>query len=259
MENLEDYFGQFRKNIVGIDAGFETPYGTKRIIYADWIASGRLYNSIEEKMLNSFGPLVGNTHSESTETGMAMTLSYHYAHNYIKKHVNASPDDVIITAGSGMTALINKFQRLLGLKVPEQLRDYLHLPEELTPVVFVTHMEHHSNHTSWLETIADVVVIEPDEHGLVKPDNLIFQLEKHKNRKLKIGAFTACSNVTGIQTPYHLLSKIIHEHGGYSIIDFACSAPYVNINMHPADPLEKLDAILFSPHKFLGGPGTPAY
>ncbi len=257
MENLEEYFESFRKNIVGIDSTFETPYGNKKIVYADWIASGRLYNTIEEKLWKSFGPLVGNTHSEATETGMAMTLSYHYAHSYIKKHVNASGDDVIITAGSGMTAVINKFQRILGLKLPEQLRDYLRLPKELTPVVFVTHMEHHSNHTSWLETIADVVVLDPDEHGLVKPENLVLQLEKHKNRKLKIGAFTACSNVTGIKTPYHLLAKIMHEHGGYCIIDFACSAPYVNINMHPEDSTEKLDAVLFSPHKFLGGPGTP--
>jgi selenocysteine lyase/cysteine desulfurase len=164
---------------------------------------------------------------------------------------------VIITAGSGMTALINKFQRILGLKVPEQLKEYLNLPEELRPVVFVTHMEHHSNHTSWLETIADVIIIQPDKDGLVDINDFEIQLEKYKNRKLKIGAFTACSNVTGISTPFHKLAKMMHENDGFCFIDYACSAPYVRIDMHPDDPLEKLDAVFFSPHKFLGGPGTP--
>ncbi|GBD87621.1 putative cysteine desulfurase [bacterium BMS3Abin03] len=163
---------------------------------------------------------------------------------------------MIITAGSGMTGMVVKFQRILGLKIPEQLRDFLNLPDELRPVVFVTHMEHHSNQTTWLETIADVVVVSPDAEGLVDSNNLKEELEKHKDRKLKIGAFTACSNVTGIETPYHKMAKIMHQHGGFCFVDFACSAPYVDIDMHPEDPEEKLDAIFFSPHKFLGGPGS---
>ncbi len=256
MQNLEKYFEEFRTNIIGIDKTFQSPYGEKKIIYADWVASGRLYEPIEKKMIETFGPWVGNTHSEASITGTTMTHAYHHAQKIIKKHVNAGPDDIIITAGSGMTAMVNKFQRILGLKISEQLKDYLKLPKELKPVVFVTHMEHHSNHTSWLETIADVVCIDPDIHGLVDLGNLKNELEVYKNRKLKIGAFTACSNVTGIETPYHQMSKIMHENGGFCFIDFACSAPYSNIDMHPEDPLEKLDAVFFSPHKFLGGPGT---
>jgi selenocysteine lyase/cysteine desulfurase len=254
--NLEEYFSPFRDNIIGYNAQFVTPYGKKSVVYADWIASGRLYAPVEKIMLDTFYPFVGNTHSESSITGTLMTQAYHEAHHIIKKHVNAGPDDVIITAGSGMTKVIGKFQRILGVKVPEQLRDYLHLPEELKPVVFVTHMEHHSNHTTWLETLADVVVIDPDEDGLVKVNNLREQLKKYKNRKLKIGAFTACSNVTGIKTPYHQLARIMHENEGYCFVDFACSAPYADMNMHPEDPMEKLDAVFFSPHKFLGGPGS---
>lgn len=257
MSQLEKYFSQYRNNIIGINQTFRSPYGEKKIIYADWIASGRLYSPIEKKISETFGPLVGNTHSESSITGSIMTQSYHYAHEYIKKHVNAAKDDVIITAGSGMTAMINKFQRILGLKIPEQLKAYVNLPKELTPVVFLTHMEHHSNQTSWLETIADVVCIAPTDDGLIDFEDFHKQLEKYNDRKLKIGSFTSCSNVTGIKTPYHKLAKIIHEHGGFCFVDFACSAPYVDINMHPEDPLEKLDAIFFSPHKFLGGPGTP--
>ena len=117
-------------------------------------------------------------------------------------------------------------------------------------------MEHHSNQTSWLETIADVVIIEPNNKGLINYDHLNHLLDLYKDRNLKIGSFSAASNVTGIETDYHLLAKIMHDHGGYCFVDFAASAPYVDINMHPKDPLEKLDAIFFSPHKFLGGPGT---
>jgi len=257
MSELEKYFSKFRKNIVGIDADFETPFGTKKIIYADWIASGRLYKPIEEKLCNTFGPYVANTHSESSVTGTTMTLAYHQAHKIIKEHVNANQDDVIITAGSGMTTVICKFQRLLGLKIPEQLVDYVNLPEELKPVVFTTHMEHHSNQTTWIETIAEVVVINPNDDGLVDVNDFRIKLEKYKNRKLKIGAFTAASNVTGIESDYHELAKIIHKEGGYCFVDFACSAPYTKIDMHPSDLEAKLDAIFFSPHKFLGGPGTP--
>jgi len=256
MKNLEAHFAPFRENIVGYHKTFTSPYGEQRIVYADWIASGRLYKPIEDKIQNTFGPLVGNTHSESSETGTSMTHAYHEAHELIKKHCNASKDDVIITAGSGMTGLICKLQRLLGLKIPEQLKDYLQLPEELRPVVFVTHMEHHSNQTTWLETIADVIVVAATEEGLPDINDLQKKMTKYKNRQLKIGAFTACSNVTGIETPYHKLAKTVHQNGGYCFIDFACSAPYVKIDMHPSDPLEKLDAIYFSPHKFLGGPGS---
>ena len=256
MNSYEEYFLPFRENIVGYNHSFLSPYGKKKIIYADWVASGRLYYPIEKKMLETFGPLIGNTHSESSTTGSTMTSAYHNAHQMIKKHVNAGIDDVIITGGSGMTGMVNKFQRILGLKIPEQLKAYTNIPQELTPLVFVTHMEHHSNHTSWQETIADVVCIEPDENGLVNLEDLKKKLVEYKDRKLKIGAFTACSNVTGIETPYHELAKIMHKNGGYCFIDFACSAPYVNINMHPSDSMQALDGIFFSPHKFLGGPGS---
>jgi len=257
MLELESYFEKFRKNIVGIDQTFITPYGEKRIIYADWIASGRLYGPIEDKIKNVFGPFIGNTHTETSVTGTTMTNAYHLAHNIIKEHVNANKNDMIITAGSGMTTVVNKLQRILGFKLPEQLLEYTNIPDEVRPVVFVTHMEHHSNQTSWFETIADIVVLEPNEDGLVEPKRLEEALQNYKDRKLKIGSFTACSNVTGIEPPFYQLAKIMHQHDGYCFIDFAASAPYKDINMHPDDPLERIDALFFSPHKFLGGPGSP--
>jgi len=155
-----------------------------------------------------------------------------------------------------MTAVVNKFQRILGLRVCEPYQNLVRLEEADRPVVFLTHMEHHSNHTSWLETIAEVVVMEPSAAGLVDPRLLIPLLERYKHRKLKIGAFTAASNVTGFQPDYHRMAALMHQYGGYCFVDFAAAAPYVGIDMHPADPAEALDAIYFSPHKFLGGPGT---
>ncbi len=249
--SLETYFSQFRQQIVGIDL----KHDNKDIIYADWTASGRLYRPIESFMTEKIGPLVANTHTEASFTGCAMTNLYHEAQQIIKKHVNADESDALICSGAGMTSAVNKFQRILGLKLPEKWSDQVVLNEQDKPVVFITHMEHHSNHTSWLETICEVVVVAPDEHGLVSVDNFENQVIKYPDR-VKYAAITACSNVTGIETPYFEIAELMHAHAGFCFVDFACSAPYVSMNMHPEDSYGHLDAIYFSPHKFLGGPGS---
>jgi len=267
MNDLEIYFNRFRKNIVGIDAVTDTPYGTQKIVYADWIASGRLYKPVERRLSEEIGRLVGNTHSESTATGNPMTQPNHIAQKIVKNHVNAGADDILIFTGAGMTSAIAKLQRILGLKVPEQAINYCvfthgeynscrEIPNENRPVVFLTHAEHHSNHTSWFETLADVVLLDPSSNLTVDPGNLRKEIARYKNRPLLIGSFTACSNVTGYKPPISELARIMHENNGYCFIDFAASAPYVDIDMHPADKMEQLDAIFFSPHKFLGGPGS---
>ena len=253
---LEHYFNEFRKDIIGVDQVFISPFGQKKIIYTDWTASGRLYRPIEEKLMNEFGPFVANTHTETTVTGTAMTLAYHEARHIIKHHVNANSDDILITDGTGMTGVVNKFQRILGLRIPENLKEFATIPEAIKPIVFISHMEHHSNQTSWLETIADVEVIPSNEAGLFCLDQLKLLLEKYKNRSFKIASITSCSNVTGIKTPYHEVAKLMHQNNGVCFVDFACSGPYVPIDMHPQDADAYLDAIFFSPHKFLGGPGT---
>ena len=253
---LEQYFKPFREAIIGIDQEFISPYGKQKIIYTDWTASGRLYRPIEEKIINDFGPFVANTHTETTVSGTAMTMAYHKARGIIKNHVNANKNDVLIADGTGMTGVVNKFQRLLGLRIPENLKAFTTIPADKKPIVFISHMEHHSNQTSWLETIADVVVIPADSEGLFSIENLIVLLEKYKHRSVKIASITSCSNVTGISTPYHEVAKIMHQQNGLCFVDFACSGPYVSIDMHPEDSESYLDAIFFSPHKFLGGPGT---
>jgi selenocysteine lyase/cysteine desulfurase len=255
-ETLEEYFQPFRSHVIGFNQEFDSPYGKKKIIYADWTASGRLYQPIEKKISVDVGPFMANTHTESNITSLMMTGLYKQSKKIIKEHVHADKHDVVILDGFGMTSVVNKLQRLLGLRVPEIWRNHLQLPEREKPVIFMTYMEHHSNQTSWLETLGEVILINLDREGRVDLNHLEQLLNVYKDRQLKIGSFTACSNVTGIQTPYHKLAKLMHEHGGLCFVDFAASAPYVEINMHPEDPLEKLDAIFFSPHKFLGGPGT---
>ncbi|GGZ70974.1 aminotransferase class V-fold PLP-dependent enzyme [Algibacter mikhailovii] len=256
VSHLETYFSSFRTNIIGVDQYFEGPYGTKKVIYADWTASGRLYKPIEDKITNEIGPYVANTHTETSITGSVMTHAYHDARHIIKNHVNASSEDVLITVGTGMTGAINKFQRILGIKLNENLKDNTVIPEDKRPIIFVSHMEHHSNQTSWLETIARVEVIPSNENGLPCIDGLKKLIDQHNDCPIKIAAITGCSNVTGIRTNYHDVSKVMHQNNGLCFVDFACSAPYVSIDMHPKDEDEYLDAITFSPHKFLGGPGS---
>ena len=200
MSELERYFEQYRRNIIGIDQDIITPNGTKKLVYADWIASGRLYSQIEKRISEDIGPMVGNTHSESTSTGKAMTDAYHHAQKIVKHHVNANDNDILIFTGTGMTSAIAKLQRLLGLKVPEQAIKFCSwshgnyhtckdIPNDKRPVVFLTHTEHHSNHTSWFETLADVVVLEPSPDLTVSPDTLRREIVKYKDRPLLIGSF----------------------------------------------------------------------
>src|SRR5690349_8342514 len=169
---LEDYFSQFRKNIIGNRQLFDSPFGKKEIVYADWTATGRGYQPIEDCIQQEILPFIGNTHTSTTITGKLMSQAYEEAKRIVKKHVGANSDDVLVFCGSGMTGAVNKLQRLLGLRMPERMMDYMNkgsacmqVDEALRPVVFVTHMEHHSNHTSWLETIATVEIISPDNNG----------------------------------------------------------------------------------------------
>lgn len=257
----ESYFNQFRNQIIGIDQKIDTPIHQVQMLYADWIASGRLYAPIEKIMYEKIAPFCANTHTETSTSGALMTKAYKGAKEYIKQEVHAGENDILIFSGSGMTDSINKLQRILGLRIPENSKSFFDkIPEinsDSKPIIFITHLEHHSNHTSWLETIADVEIINPNEEGNVDLTHFSQLLNIYKNRPLKIASVSACSNVTGIFTPYYTIAEMIHQVGGFCFVDFACSAPYVQLDMHPENANQKLDAIFVSPHKFLGGPGTP--
>src|SRR3954462_526080 len=158
-ETLGEYFQPFRSHVIGLNQEFDSPYGKKKIIYADWTASGRLYQPIEQKISEVFGPFMANTHTESNITSLMMTGLYKQSKTIIKEHVNADQHDVVVLDGFGMTSVVNKFQRILGLRVPEMWRNHLQLQERERPVIFMTSMEHHSNQTSWLESLVEVILV----------------------------------------------------------------------------------------------------
>lgn len=235
MSPSERYFAPFRAHIIGHDRLIETPGGLRPLVYADWTASGRAYRPIETWLQEEILPFWANTHTETTLTGTRMSAAYEEARAIVKAHVRAGDEDALLFCGSGMTGAVNKLQRLLGLKGATPA---------VRPVVFVTDMEHHSNHLSWLETTAEVAVFSD-------VSALRALVARYADRPLKIAAVTACSNVTGILTPVDEIASLMHSFGGFCFVDYACAAPYVDIDMRP------LDAIYFSGHKFLGGPGTP--
>ncbi len=256
--SLETYFTRFREATVGSDLSVYLPDTGKKqpMVYADWIASGRLYRPIEKYMQEIVGPLIGNTHTETTFTGTAMTMAYHEARDVIRRHVNAGEEDLLFLVGNGMTGAVNKMQRMLGLRIPEALGSEGR--KEKKPVVLITHMEHHSNQITWEECDVDLIIVPfVQETGLPDLEELEKMAKRYAaERPMVIGSFTAGSNVTGILTPIHEMAAIIHRYGGICFADYAAAAPYVEIDMHPREEGTHFDGIMFSPHKFLGGPGT---
>lgn len=253
-----------RESVIGEDHVMETPYGRRRVTYADYTASGRALTFIEDFIRDQVLPSYANTHTESSGTGLQTTRLREEARQIIASAVGAGDDCVVIFAGSGCTGAIAKLIGVLGLRLPSALDDRYalseHIPPAERPVVFLGPYEHHSNEIPWRESIADVVVIHQDVDGGVDCDDLRDQLEKYADRPLKIGTFSAASNVTGIVSDTAAISTLLHEHGALSFWDFAAAAPYIDVDMDPVEGGSRLsykDAVFISPHKFIGGPSTP--
>ena len=252
-------FANLRENIIGHDAVIDGPFGPRRLFYADYVASGRSYGPIEDTIRNHVLPMYANTHTESSATGRQSTAYREQARDIIARNVGATEDDAVLFCGAGCTGAIDKLIGMLGLKLPRGLSRFGIKPEidpDMRPVVFIGPYEHHSNDVQWRETIADVVTIAETKDGLLDLGDLEVQLKKYENRPLKVGSFSAGSNVTGILTDVQPIAKLLHKYDAKACFDFAASAPYERVDMNPKGG-EPLDAIFVSVHKFLGGPGTP--
>ncbi|CAH0992409.1 Cysteine desulfurase [Sinobacterium norvegicum] len=255
-----DLISTIRQAVIGDKHPITTSFGRKPLVYADYTASGRALSFIEDYIRQQVMPYYANTHTETSYTGAQSTRLREQAREIIRAAVNGNDDDKVIFCGPGATAAINKLIDILNIRLPADLSQRYQLMDNIAaddrPVVFIGPYEHHSNELPWRESIADVVAIPLDNNGQIDTATLQQKLVEYADRKVKIGSFSAASNVTGIKSDVDAIATLLHRHQAISLWDYAAAAPYVGIDMNP-DKHSYKDAVFISPHKFIGGPGTP--
>ena len=270
-------FDFLRRQIVGIDSAFDTPFGRRLMVYCDYTASGRCLIFVE-RYLQTLQRSYANTHTEDDVTGRSMSRLLHEAEAMIKAAVNAGPQGRIVACGTGATGAIDKLQQILGVALPpatrrvlgDELKQFLGndqfeafraFQQGHQPVVFVGPYEHHSNEVTWRQGLATVVEVNLAPDGGVDVAHLESLLQEPEYQgRLRIGSFSAASNVTGMRSPVREIARLLHRHDAYACFDYAASAPYAAIDMNPPRDADggdaSIDAVFLSPHKVLGGPGS---
>ena len=255
---MNSLINSVRHSIIGDKQCVKTPFGDKPLVYADYVASGRSLTFIEDFIRDHVLPYYANTHTEASFTGAQITALREQARQEIKKSLNCEPDDQVIFCGSGATSVINKLIDILNLRLPQEASQrYLvdaSIKKSERPVVFIGPYEHHSNELPWRESIADVISIPLTVSGEIDLGFLQQRLKENTHRPLLIGSFSAASNVTGVKSDITAITKLLKKYSALAFWDYAAAGPYVDINMNGAYPK---DAVFISPHKFIGGPGTP--
>ncbi|SHK13978.1 Selenocysteine lyase/Cysteine desulfurase [Shimia gijangensis] len=244
---LPDPVQALKDGQIGKDTTFATPFGTQKLIYADYIASGRPLRQVEEFVMTEVLPFYANSHTVDSFCGAAMTGMRAEARDVIARKCGGNTDDhAVIFSGSGATSALNQLVHLLGL------RDAIERGEKA--FVIMGPYEHHSNILPWRESGAEVIEIDEAPKGGPDLEQLDAELARCAAQGLTIAAFSAASNVTGICTDVATVTRLAKARGAAIVWDYAGGGPYLPIDMTlPCGAA--IDAVALSPHKFIGGPG----
>ena len=243
-----DLLGSLRAGLIGEGITIDGPFGERELVYADYVASGRALRQIEEFVTEEVLPVYANSHTEASFCGSAMTRMREAARSEIARICGADKERfATVFCGSGATAGLNRLVHLLGVSGAAENGE--------NPLVILGPYEHHSDILPWRESGAEVVEIGEARKGGPDLEELEKVLRTAGRERLIVGAFSLMSNVTGIVTDDVAVTRLLKRYGALSVWDCAGSGPYLPIDTRAGTDAEK-DAVVVSPHKFIGGPAA---